>query len=234
VVFWLGYTRAVAQEQALAKESAAIDQRRSDLLNERTALETERSLLQEQRVAFEKERASRAEQGRTIRAVIDQNGQAQLKSFGLWTNYVAPTLVSPLGTAPTFTGSILPDLPERHTDAPPNVKLADYVNRLWKLDFHDCPDDFKQAYLRHIQAWDRKLAFYSRSTGNRDLMALVSLASFAAGFPKLGLAGADGVLKDNQAAASKGGTVEDEIRESWYQVQRVAWKYDLGIPGRGP
>jgi hypothetical protein len=219
---WVGHKQAETEREALTKE-------RNFLLMERSALHKERAAFEKERAAFHQQRESRAQHQRAIQEVIDEDCRAQAASFGFWTNYVVP--------APARAGgppSRPPAALARPIDAPPRVKLADYVERLRKVDFSACPEEFKLAYLRHIQAWDRKLDFAHRSNSNHDLMAaLISLACFAHGLPPLGKAAAHGLLNESGSVAKRSGTVEDEIRESWYEVEQAAWKYDVRVPRRG-
>jgi hypothetical protein len=88
-----------------------------------------------------------------------------------------------------------------------------YVSGLRRIDLRGCPDDFQDAFRKHIEAW-AAYESVARSYGG--------VSGFVKGFLSGGLA----VL----GAYSEGDAAQKEIETTWQEVLRIAGEYHAKIP----
>ena len=84
------------------------------------------------------------------------------------------------------------------------------VSGMRAIDLSGCPEDFRDAYIRHISAWGAYERFAQRNGGWR-------------GFLKGFFTGGAGVI----VAYSEGSQVQDDINSSWGYVLGVAQKHGV-------
>ena len=133
----------------------------------------------------------------------------------MWSNYVAPAQPGARPSKPA-------------ADAPTKVKLADFVERLRSIDTQSCPQDFQLAFLTHVQAYERKLAFVNRAPDDPlGSLLLIGASLYGVVPPAAGLTGFNSIVNQNSQARAAADGVEDQVRESGFALERVALKYGV-------
>lgn len=94
----------------------------------------------------------------------------------------------------------------------PSSAIKRYVDGLRAIDKSECPEDFQEAYLQHIHAWQR---FQIEKANNEGLTA------FLKGY----FGDRDSFMQSLHADE----TAQKEIAETWFQVERIALKHGASL-----
>ncbi|MBM9575538.1 hypothetical protein JWG45_00085 [Leptospira sp. 201903070] len=100
--------------------------------------------------------------------------------------------------------------------------LSTYTKSMRKIDTSDCPMGFRNAYLRHIQAWEQVVQSMKDKETASTSRLLIGLFSLFIGQPQVALTS---FLSELQAE----GVDTSPIRTTWNEVELQAQKYDAVI-----
>ncbi len=89
-----------------------------------------------------------------------------------------------------------------------------------KVDIRDCPADFRQAYQRHFNAWDRAAYLLPSNT---------PLNAFLEGI----VGGASGNLAMIGKTSRETAEALNEVSETYYQLVEIAAAYGARVPRSG-
>ena len=132
----------------------------------------------------------RPDHAASIKKVLDLDWQAQQECFGQRGNW--DDLVDPANGA------------------------RQYAAALRQIGLAECPNDFVDAYVRHIQAWEKLVLELNDKAGIRGI-----IRSFVSG-----------LIGDISAGTRMDEDVERcrrEVLDSWHQVENIARKYGVNL-----
>lgn len=88
------------------------------------------------------------------------------------------------------------------------------------INLNDCPTDFRQAYILHIQAWDNFGQYAARTPSDPP-------EGFVSGFLN-GLAGEmDGGITRMQRTSA---ALSQDIKNTYFHIERIAISYGATLP----
>nr|WP_232420910.1 hypothetical protein [Leptospira interrogans] len=100
--------------------------------------------------------------------------------------------------------------------------LLAYTKSMRKIDISDCPMGFRNAYLRHIQAWEQVVQSMKDKETATTSRLLIGLFSLFIGQPQIALSS---FLSELQAE----GVDTSSIRTTWNEVEIEAQSYNVII-----
>lgn len=102
--------------------------------------------------------------------------------------------------------------------------------RMRNIDLSECPEDFRTAYRKHIEAWDKTVPLCRRiedfsGWGNKLKAFLAGLAAGLTGRHELVASNFLENLSENESIKQEARKIEDEIKTTWITVVEVANSY---------
>ncbi|TGL47633.1 hypothetical protein EHQ61_14850 [Leptospira wolffii] len=91
-----------------------------------------------------------------------------------------------------------------------------------RIDTSDCPRGFRNAYLKHVQAWETVVQKMKEKETSSNSRLLIGLFAFFIGQPQIALST---FLSELQSE----GVDTSSIRDTWNNVEIEAQKYDVRI-----
>ncbi|WP_061298820.1 hypothetical protein [Leptospira borgpetersenii] len=100
--------------------------------------------------------------------------------------------------------------------------LSAYTKVMRKIDTSDCPMKFRNAYLRHIQAWEQVVQSMKNKETESTSRLLIGLFSLFIGQPQIALSS---FLSELQSE----GVDTSSTRETWNEVELEAQRFNATI-----
>jgi hypothetical protein len=108
--------------------------------------------------------------------------------------------------------------------------VRSYVMALRQIDFSGCPDDFRQAYLRHIHAWDKTIPVLELAKHHK--MESESIGAFIEGFLR-GLVFDFGMIEEDKQARNavmeRIQSAQKAVQDTWHRVEEIAVHYGAQV-----
>ena len=111
-------------------------------------------------------------------------------------------------------------------------KVNIIVERMRSINLSDCPEDFQDAYLRHIEAWSKAIPLIEAAeemNGSENLLKNI-IIGFVGGYTGQFHLVADKIMSDiNTCNDLKAAVqlVDAEIKNTFHEVLRIAQKYKV-------
>jgi len=108
--------------------------------------------------------------------------------------------------------------------------VRSYVMALRRIDFSGCPDDFRQAYLKHIHAWDKMIPALEQTQLHK--MESESIGAFIEGLIR-GLVFDFGMLEEDKQARNaiieRIQSAQEAVQNTWHKVEEIAVHYGAQV-----